>query len=358
MNYRLATLLDRETATTAATKTVNVDLSEIVTALSIQFRGTNNGSTPTAHPAKMISKIELVDGSDVLWSLAGNEQQGLNIMELGKHIYSELNFIDNNITILALDIMFGRWLWDEQLAFDPNKFKNPQLKITHDKASGGSAPDAGQLSVLAHVFDEKPISPMGFLSCKESFTYTLTASAHKYIDLPTDRPLRKVIIKSLYTALQPWENVNKVKFYTDEQKKIILNDLRLSDLMRCYANHVNPYFTETIRMSNSTTAFTCYCTPTFDTKMVWAPILGTDSGYMGLASYGGTFTSDCSASTEGDLIVSGKAPHGMFCIPMGKQEDIGDWFDATKVGSAKLDLTAGSSANGTVEIITQQLRKY
>ena len=79
---------------------------------------------------------------------------------------------------------------------------------------------------------------------------------------------------------------------------------------------------------------------------------------MGLASYGGTVTLDCSANTEGDLIVSGKCPHGMFCVPMGKQDVIEDWFDATKVGSLKLDLTGGGSASGTVEIITQQLRRY
>jgi hypothetical protein len=339
MNYRLATLLDRETATTAATKIIDIDLAEIISGISIQMRGTNNGSTPTAHPAKMISKVELIDGSDVLASLSGIQLQALNINELGRHLYSELNYIDDNVAIVVMDLMFGRKLWDEQLALDPSKFRNLQLKISHNKASGGSAPDAGELSVFAHVFDEKPVAPVGFLVNKEHYTYTLTASAHQYIDLPTDRACRKLIVQSLYTGLQPWQNYN-------------------SDLIRAYAQEVNPYFTETIRMSNNTTAFTCYCTPTFDTKMVWAPILGADSGYLGLVSYGGTFTADCTASTEGDLIVSGKCPHGAFCIPLGKQDIIEDWFDARKVGSWKLDITAGGSAVGTVEVITQQLREY
>ncbi|MCK4822811.1 hypothetical protein KA005_44020, partial [bacterium] len=214
MNYRLATLLDRETADTATTKVVDVSLSEMITAFSIQFRGLNNGNTPTAHPAKMISKIELVDGSDVLDSISGMELQATNISEMGKPIYAELNYIDECYAILALELRFGRNLWDEQLALDPTRFKNLQLKITHNKASGGSVPDAGQLSVLAHVFDEKVINPIGFLTNKEVFAYTLVASAHKYIDLPTDRPIRKIGIKALYTALQPWENVNKVKLYT------------------------------------------------------------------------------------------------------------------------------------------------
>lgn len=358
MNYRLATILDRETADTATTKVLDISLSEMITAFSIQFRGLNNGNAGTAHPAKMVSKIELVDGSDVLGSLSGMELQAVNISEMGKPIYAELQYIDDCYAILALELRFGRHLWDEQLALDPSRFKNLQLKITHNKALGGSAPDAGQLSVLAHVFDEKPISPVGFLVNKEIFTYTLVASAHKYIDLPVDRPIRKIGIKALSTGLQPWENVNKVKLYTDEQKKVIINDVRLSDLLRCYANSVNPYFTETIRLYNAAATATLYCTSAFDTKMVWSSFDGTDSTWKGLESYGGTFTADVHAAAQGDLVVYGKAPHGTFVIPMGVQENIEDWFNAPAVGSAKLDLTAGGSANGDVQITVQQLRTY
>jgi hypothetical protein len=358
MNHRLATLLDRESATTAATKNLEINLTENISAISIQMRGTNNTSVPTAVQATMLTKIELVDGSDVLESFTGKELEAMNINERGQPLFSERNFIDNNISIVAVEIPFGRYRYDEQLALDPNKFKNLQLNITHNKAAGGSVPDAGELSVFAHVFDEKAISPLGFLSTKEVFDYTLVASAHKYIDLPTDLTIRKLIIQSLYTALEPWSNVNKIRLYTDEQKKVIINDVRTSDLIRILAPEDNPYFTETLRISNSTTAYTCYVTPTSDVKMVWAPILGADSGYQGLASYGGTVTVDCSAATEGDLIVSGRCPHGAFVIPLGKQREIEDWFDASKVGSMKLDLTAGGSAAGTVQILTQQLRKY
>lgn len=358
MNHRLATLLDRETADTATTKVLDIDLSEVITAFSIQFRGYNSVDTPNAHPTNMISKIELVDGSDVLDSISGMELQALNISEIGQHIYSELQYIHHCYAIIALELRFGRYLWDEELALDPSHFKNLQLRITHNKASGGSTPSAGQISVLAHVFDEKAVSPMGFLTNKEFFTYTLTASAHKYIDIPTDRPIRKIGIKSLYTGLQPWENVNKVKLYTDEQKKVIINDLRMSDLLRCYANDVNPYFTETIRLYNDTTAVTSYCTPAFDTKIMATPFQATDSKWLGLESYGGTFTQDVSTSGGVDLNVYGKAPHGTFFLPMGIQDRIEDWFNAPGVGSAKLDLTAGGSAVGTVELIVQQLRRY
>lgn len=358
MNHRLATLIDRETATTAATRELDVDLIEPISAFSIQMRGLNNGSTPTATPAKMISKVELVDGSDLLWSLSGIQLEALELHDTGKLAYSERNFIDDNYCITVLEMRFGRHLWDEQLAFDPKQFKNPQLKITHNKASGGSAPDAGNLSVLAHVFDEKAVTPIGLLVNKEIFSYTLSANEHKYPGLPTDRVARKVMIQTLTAGKQPWENVNKVKLYTDQQKRIVINDVRMSDLLRCYANHVNPYFIETIRAHMPASAVTHYLMSTFDTKVVGAGILAAAAYYEGAASYGGSVGIEASAATEGDCIVSGKAPHGSFCIPLGKQDDIDDWFDATKVGSWTLDLTAGSGASGTAEILVQQLRKY
>ena len=358
MNHRLATLIDRETATTAATRELGIDLVEPVTGFSIQMRGLNNGSTPTAVPAKMISKVELVDGSDLLGSLSGIQLEALEVHDTGKLAYSERNFIDDNYAITVLELRFGRYLWDEQLAFDATKFKNPQLKITHNKALGGSAPDAGNLSVFAHVFDEKAITPIGFLVNKEIFSYTLSANEHKYPGLPTDRVCRKVIIQTLTADKQPWENVNKVKLSSDQGKRLIINDVRMSDLLRCYANHVNPYFIETIRCHMPASAVAHYLMATFDTKIVGSGILGAASYYQGDHSYGGDVDVKASAATEGDLIVSGKAPHGSFCIPLGKQDDINDWFDATKVGSWGLDLTAGSGASGTAEIIVQQLRKY
>lgn len=78
MNYRLANILAEEAATTAATKTLDINLADPISRIVVQMKGLNSSGVPTAHPAKMISKIELVDGSDVLFSLSGVEAQALN----------------------------------------------------------------------------------------------------------------------------------------------------------------------------------------------------------------------------------------------------------------------------------------
>jgi len=358
MKYRTEALLDAETASTAATKTIDVDLSQPISRLVVEMKGTNSSSAPTEHPATMITKVELVSGSDVLTSLSGKEAQALNYANKTNIKYKELNYIDNNSTVCVFGIDFGRWLWDTNLALDPTRFRNLQLKITHNKAAGGSAPDAGALSVFADIFDDKKVNPAGFIQSREHYKYSLTSSAIETVDLPVDYPLRNITLQSQYAAKQPHEQYNKIKLIEDDGKKTPINDLKTSDLMKMLPN--NDYIDETIRISNSDTAYTCYCTPAYDTKIVWAPILGTDSGYMGLPGYGGQFTADCSAATEGDLIVTGKAPHGALTIPFGLQDDPNDWYDLTQVKSLKLKITAGSSvgSSSTNQIITQQLRRY
>lgn len=211
MNYRQAVLLDAETANTAGTKTISKLGVDVISQILIQLKCTNNGSAPTAHPAKAISEIELVDGSDVLWKLSGIQQQALQFFQKGRPSVDIISYVDDNICVAMMELNFGRWLWDEEIAFDPTRFQNPKLKITHNKASGGSTPDAATLEVVANVFDELKPSPVGFLSAKEHYAYSLTSSAKEYVDLPTDMVMRTLMLQSLYDAKQPYEQYNKIR---------------------------------------------------------------------------------------------------------------------------------------------------
>ncbi len=358
--YRTQIITDAESIATAGTWTRNIDMREKISRISIEAKATNNGSTPTAHPAAILSKIELVDGRDVLYSLSGYEAEAANILDYGFKPYQEVNFIDNNSCVFAVNLDFGRYLWDEKLALDParDEFKNLQLRITHNKASGGSAPDAGTLSVFAHLFDQKTISPVGFRQTKEYKSEALAASTHFYTNLPVDMTMRRLIIMARYTGLNPFSLTNKVKLTEDGGASVVLDDIRVSDHLK--VGDSNPYFDELIRESASTSARTNYCTPTYDTKITWAPILGTDSGWLGLASYGGTYTSDVSAATEGDEFVRGKAPHGAINFAFGKQDDLNDWYDLQAVKQLRLDITSGGSASSShsYQLVCDQLRRY
>lgn len=358
MNHRLATILDAEAASTAGTKTIDIDLANPISRIVVQFKGMNTAVEPTAHPAKMVKKIEIVDGSDVLFSLSGLEAQALNYWNDGKMPFNGMVYHSDVQCLATYHIDFGRWLWDDVLAFDPKKFINPQIKITHDKALGGAAPDAGILSVFAHCYDEKAITPMGFLMSKEQYAFDLVTGSIEHIDLATDFVYRCLMIKALVTLKQPWELYNKVKLTEDNDKRVIINNLSTSDLLKFFDQH--PAVVENITHLMVATPETVYCTPTYDTKLSALGLNAVDAALYADESYGGSFSAIATNAKVGQWHAVGRNPHGSMQIPFGKQAEIEDWYKVDKIGSLKLNITGGAAvaASSVCEIVSQQLRPY
>jgi len=355
MNYRLASLLAPEAADTAGTKTLDINLAEPISRITVQFKGTNDGTTPTAHPAKMVSKIELVDGSDVLFSLSGVQTQALNYYNKGHMPMNVLDYRNDVMAIATFDLDFGRYLHDPELAFDPRKFTNPQLKITHNKALGGTSPDAGELAVFAHTFDEKKVEPKGFLMSKEQYDYTLVASATENIDLATDYPYRMLMLLSLSDSLQPWNQYNQVKLSQDNDRKVIINNEKTSNLLKMLRMH--PRIVEKIigTTKNGTQSF--YCASSYE-RYASLVGLGADADAYITDTYGSAIKVADSDAASVMILVAGYNPFGSLAIPFGLQNEIEDWFDMKNTGSLRLSLKAGDSASGTCEIVSQQARMY
>jgi len=358
MRYRYEGLVVNETATTAATKTVDLDFVEPISRLTVQFKGTNNGSTPTAHGAKMVSLLEIADGSDIMYSLSGIEAQALNYYENGDLPFQVNEYRNDVMNIQTFQLNFGRYKYDPELALDPNRFRNLQLKITHNKASGGSAPDAGALWVYADLFDEKRVNPMGFLQSKEHYTYSLTSSGVESIDLPTDLTIRKMLVQSLSGGKQPWQQYNKVKLTEDEGRKTVINDIKTSDLSKTLKRH--PHMFETLRGIGTGSVVDHFCASTYDMEST----LGADSTSLSTVTmpqdYGGTIGINADNAEHFQAHIRGAMPHGALEVPFGMQEDLRDWYDLNGVGALKLALTAGSSvgSSSTAEVVLQQLRRY
>lgn len=356
MKQRQATILASESATTPATKTIDITLEDVISRLGIRFTGTNSTNVPIAHPAKMITKVELVDGSDVLLSLSGIELQALEFYHTGKIPANVINYRNNEDAEMCYEIYFGRALWDRVLALDPKKFANPQLKITHNLAAGGSTPDAATLEVVADIFDESQPSPIGFLMNKEFYTYTLVANAHEYVTLPKDYPLRFMMIQSLYAAKMPPWQINNIKLSENNDKKIPIDARTLSFIK--YITSLYPELDERIDTYTTTAGVTHYVAPTYEVGIEGCFMGSTPQPVTHEPSYGGT--AKIYAGGNGSLRVGalGRCPHGAIPIPFGDQMSIEDWYDITKLSSLRLDLYGDTSPSGTAEIILQQLRKY
>lgn len=356
MNYRIASMLASESATNAATKTIDIDLNKPISRITIQMKGTNNGSVPTAHPAKMLSKIEVVDGSNVLFSLNGIQARALNYYETGRLPVDLLTYANDTQCAAVVDINFGRYLWDEMLAFDAKKFSNPQLRISHNLALGGSAPDAATINVFAHAFDEKIPAPIGFLQSKEQYSYTLVASAKESIDLATDLAYRFILIQSLTSGKAPIEQFNKVKLTEDNDARVVINDEQTSDLIKLLQEY--PRIEEYLLANDLDGAPTLYCTPTYLTLVTAMGLNSADTALFANQPYGGSIVATGTNAKLSGWHVSGLCPHGAVSLLFGKRDVIDDWYDVAKIGALKLILTAGSGASGTCQIVSQQIRKY
>jgi len=358
MNYRLATILAHEAINTAGTKTVDITLKDLISRITVQIKATNNGPAPTAHPATIVSKIELVNGSDVLFGLSGKEALAMDFFDTGITPFVINNYLDDVMNVVAYNLNFGRFLWDPVLALDPKKFNALQLKITHNLALGGSAPDACTLEAVAYVFDEKAAEPAGFLMKKETVSYTLSASANEYIDLPTDYSLRKLLIMSHADDKMPHEQFNEVKLSEDNDRRVPINDLT-SDLMK-YFNSLWPRLTEYIEGAALTTTRDFYVMSAYEIELS-AIAMGFGAAYLTSDyMYGGQIDIRGSVAANFKAVVTGLAPFGSLALPFGNQSDHADWYNLSKLGSLRLTLKAGSSpgALSTCQVCTEQLRTY
>lgn len=359
MKYRYVELLGLTTLADGDTTTIDLDMADPISELILDLRVTHGGGADsTEHNILCFSKIEIVDGSDILFSLDGPEMEALDIYHSG--IFPRggwFNYLVTTESDRQVAISFGRYLWDEILAFDPKKFRNPKLKVTFDKDTGGMNVSAGKISVLAAMFDEKKISPSGFLMTKEHKRWTTTAAQHEYTSLALDYPYRKLLLQDRYADNPPHWMFGNIKLSSDQDKKVIF-DGEFRDLLFGIARK-NAFIEEILTTGGQTSKATKHCTPTMDVMGVgtqWRD--DTDGGDV--ATYngdGGAYNYYCELAQNTVHHIKGWAPHGTIAIPFGRQDVIEDWFDPTTIGNLKLDITDGVSS-GTSKIFIQQLRRY
>ena len=362
MKYRWTTILEREVHADNITKIIDLNLIDPVSQIVVIHEPYNSASgAQTAHPAKCISKIELVDGSDVLHSLSGVETQALDWYH---RLVEPQNYTDYLPTRYAKEhfvMNFGRKLWDTMLAFDPKHFKSPQLKVTIDVDGGGSTVTTGYLTVLAALFDEKMVTPIGLLMSKELKDYAMGSSAHEYTDLPVDFPFRKLLARAQVYGTGPSDCFDTIKLSEDSDKKIPVN-MTIAQILSIITGQT-PAFKEHVLHEGSATAYSVYIAPTQDVLLEGTQWRSTASqAFIAyLLAEGGRATFDQYSETSNtQLLAMGYCPHGVIEIPFGDQEDPDDWYDPAALRSLILDIKAGSgmSSSNSCQIFAQQLRKY
>lgn len=358
MNYRQTEILDEKALTGTGTEIIPINVKDIISRISLSWRVVKVNNFMHSYAHKDITKIELVDGSDLLHSLDGGQNQALCIydrkvgtMSHGQHMEAMSQF-----SMFGLD--FGRKLYDKELAFDPTKFSNPALKVTYDVNVSDEGVETGYLEVWADCFDEKVITPIGFLMAKEHFNTGTPDSGYTYVALPTDYPYRKLLIQGYYKAHEPWNVISEARLNEDNGKRIPF-DWDLEDYCRVRKGIDQPVI-EDFDAAMTWQPLAYYLTPsTYWTTPIAMPDGDGSDLRVTEPGRGGYNIQQADIDGEAHGITRGWLPNHCYQFPFGDQDDIDDWYDVTRIGSLRLRLKVGVHHDDQRQaVVLQQLRRY
>lgn len=358
MFYRMNTIHERKSYTSDTTEVIDLDIASPISSLVIGLECLNSSATQTAHPMSCLTKIEIVDGSDVIYSLDGYEAEALDWYNNKGKFRANYNYALNaGNECRYVGINFGRWLWDKEYAFDPQKFTNPQLRISMDIDAGANAASTLYLTVWANLFDQKSVNLKGFLMTKELKQYVIASSVHEYTDMPTDYPYRGIYYRPFVAGTEPNQVVSNFKLSEDQDRRIPF-DHGVQDIERVIQN-MYPEVIEHYYFADDTTAKYLYIAPSTRVAgfiQAWkatAPA-GTHSFYDGDGGRGKIIAGTAGENIQ--VIVRGRIPHCVYQIPCGMQDDPSDWWDVRNLGKLRLDVTGAATAAGYIFI--EQFRNY
>jgi hypothetical protein len=345
MKYRNVVLQDNITVTPAGTTTYDINLADVISRLQFKFNITNGAAAPAliAHPARAITRIEVIDGSHTIASLSGEELLVQNYYDNGRTPYSYLNAVTNTDSIISMNLDFGRWLWDNELALDPKRYMNPQIRVTQNRLAYATDAAAAFMTITADVFDEKSVSPKGFLKRHEITTWTPANNTINYAALPTDFPIRALFACGYATTTNYSAQIRNIKLIEDQAKKIPLDTLVRHYLGNLIADY-QPV-TEQVIIVGSDTVYTM---ASWDVHWLG---LNTAAADLSLTSQ----TADtlimvnANAAARSEGIAHGYIPFHTIPVYFGDKEDLSDWYDTSNIKNLELQ-TLGSAAVGAAPV--------
>lgn len=358
MNTRVAIIMAATDLGASGTKIIDINIKDVISRITVQYYAVNADATLLAHPAANIEKLEVVDGSDVLFSLSGAQAQGLNFYDRGgKTPYTSLKAYASGVNSF-FSIDFGRFLFDPILAFDPTKFMNPQLKITFKRTNANAACVTSNCTVRADIFDELEVSPSGFLMAKDIYSYTVPTSGYEYVDMPTDYITQQIYAKAATVPYGLTSIFDEFKLSEDNDRRIPL-DLKADELER-RAFEDYGYVREHVKVGATLGAINFYGMPT-DSAYAHVSCEGGLEGAVAYSNGGGQFGFIGELGTyRGRVTMIGTCPHGILPLLPKPGPEITDWYDVKNLGSLKLRIkqSAPAATGYTGEILLKQYRPY
>ena len=363
MGQRIATLYAPQDPGADTVQIVDIKPRDVISAIDVFFRVTNATVSVMADAVTAcIPSIELIDGSDTIMSISAAELQAIDFYDRLVMPHHEISLTVGGFFEIGLTHYFGRYLWDKVFALDPTKFKNPQLRIQFVQAACNATATVVEMAVYAHCFGEGGPVPSAMLINKEINQHTMLANTHRYPDLPTDRVIRKILLRGHSEDHDPIALFETIKLSADGGAYIPLEIH--ADMLERMLIQKYPRIHEFYTLDGVVDAKVIYSALSSDQQMAInyddTPV--TAAGEFTIPVWTGALCNlVASVIIQGDTaLVSGRMPGNCFPLDFGVPNDPDSWLKANEFGSLELDLlsTGDADVNDITHVVVQQVRPY
>ena len=357
MKTREHLLVNARTMADSETFTKDLPGSAKIMELRIRISATNGATSNTL--AKLngkVTKIEVVDGSDVLHSLSGQEEQANNFYRHGSLPFQQLNSKAAGVCIEEFIVSFGRFRGDREYYLDTTKWKNAQLALTHAftvSATAGIATGTGALTVIAKLIEDGALPYKGFIQSVEKKSWTTIASGVETTILPRDFPYQSILVGDLETLIEPDVDLTNLKLIIDSGRWIPF-DLSTAIIL---AANMERYGHAKQRMNYLNDTAVTWLSDCYGRTSAWAGAAGiTGVGIVQTVIAEQVVLLMVTAGTSSCFInVRGHAPHSFLCLPFGNGVEVDDYLQVQGTSLIELEATQGA-AGGAGAVVVNQLR--
>lgn len=359
MNYRIVEVMANQTFGVAGTHIQPIRTQDPISALHFHLGTTVTAGPHLDHLLAAFTRIEIRDGSDIIMSLSGTQMGAVGFYDTNKLASYMVYTSYAGVHDAEVSILFGRWIGDELLALDPKRFDNLQIQITYNAALHSTTCTNTQIEIHAEVFDEKVISPVGFLQVREFERHVPATLTVHPIEMPTDLAIRKLLVQSPNVNIDIANNLGRTRLDEDNDKRVVydLSQLRWEAFNLKWFPLCVQRFLMVVQQGPGNPFFAAPSAAGMVSVTNASGVLAWQAG----AAVAGRYAVITASNT--DLLyghVTGHHPYGVMCMPFGKQDNIDDWYDVTKVGDLRFRVWGGTAVGATplLNTILQQLRRY
>jgi len=368
MKTRDAVICYQETEKDTATAVKDLDLVEPISAIDLEVECTNGATSNKGnYISDIVTKVEIVDGSEVLYGLNMSQLEAMQFYKTGKLPTMFPSEWGGGVQRHKAKILFGRYLWDRDYNFDATRCTNPQLKVTFNKAviraaagDGFAIGDNILLTVVAKVFKDVPAAGK-FLLQKQIENFTSVGSGEKRVDLPTDYVYRMLLLRFWLQGKDIDEIMSDAKLTCDTDAFIPFNrkvkQLDAEALEKFGASRLKHDIfcshQETVRLLHNKEPD---MRPFYQSNTI-PDIVGIDyqwSSEMKLNMFDHAGAAD-TTDRKLTMVEEGHALHATLPVTFGRYDVPEDWFDPTVYKKLELVLTQ-LYAGAVCEIACEQVK--